>query len=85
MRDLASLFIHIIVMISRLIGPGSTRSVVADSLLVNHQLVILNRVWVRISYVVQFSHKLMQGLGTPSWTIFYFISVGDKLPRSSRL
>ncbi len=43
MRDLAILFIHLIVAITRLIGPGGTRSVVAESLIVKHQLVILNR------------------------------------------
>jgi len=43
MRDLAILFIHLIVTITRLIGPGGARSVVAESLVVKHQLVILNR------------------------------------------
>jgi hypothetical protein len=43
MRDLAILFIHILVTISRFFGPGGARSVVAESLLVKHQLLILNR------------------------------------------
>ena len=43
MRDLALLFIHLLVTISRLFGPGGARSVVAESLLVKHQLLILNR------------------------------------------
>jgi len=43
MRDLAILFIHLIVTITRLIGPGGVRSVIAESLVVKHQLVILNR------------------------------------------
>ncbi len=43
MRDLAILFIHLIVTITRLIGPGGARSVVAESLLAKHQLVILHR------------------------------------------
>lgn len=42
-RDLALLFIHLVVTVARLLGPGGTRSVVAESLLVKHQLVILNR------------------------------------------
>jgi len=42
-RDLAILFIHLIVTITRLFGPGGARSVVAESLLVKHQLLILNR------------------------------------------
>ncbi len=43
MRDLAILFIHLFAMIARLMRPGGARAVVADSLLVKHQLVILNR------------------------------------------
>ena len=42
-RDLAMLFIHLVVTVARLPGPGGTRSVVAESLLVKHQLLILNR------------------------------------------
>ena len=43
MRDLVILFIHVIVTLSRLWGPGGIRSVVAESVLVKHQLIILNR------------------------------------------
>ncbi len=43
MRDLAILFIHLIATIARLIGPGGASAVTAESLLVKHQLIILNR------------------------------------------
>ncbi len=43
MRHLAILFIHLIVTIARLLGPGGARSVVAETLLVKHQLLIINR------------------------------------------
>jgi hypothetical protein len=43
MRDLAILFIHLVVTLARLLRPGGTRAVVAESLLVKHQLVILTR------------------------------------------
>jgi len=43
MRDLAILFVHLLVTIARLMRPGGARAVVAESLLVKHQLVILNR------------------------------------------
>ncbi len=46
-RDLAILFIHLVVTLARLFGPGGARSVVAESLLVKHQLLILNRSRVR--------------------------------------
>ena len=43
MRDLALLLIHLIVTIARLFGPDGVRSIVAESLLVKHQLLVLNR------------------------------------------
>ena len=42
-RDLTLLFIHFIVTIARLFGAGGARASVAGSLLVKHQLLILNR------------------------------------------
>jgi putative transposase len=42
-RDLAVLFLHLLATVARLAGPGGARSVVAESLLVKHQLLILNR------------------------------------------
>ncbi len=43
MRDLAILFIHLLTTIARLMRPGGARAIVAESLLVKHQLVNLNR------------------------------------------
>jgi hypothetical protein len=43
MRDVLILFLHLIVTVVRLARPGGLRSVVAESLLVKHQLSILNR------------------------------------------
>ena len=42
MRDLV-LFIHFIATLARLLRPGGDRSIVAESLLLRHQLLILNR------------------------------------------
>jgi putative transposase len=42
-RDLAVLFLHLLTTVARLAGPGGARSVVAESVLVKHQLLILNR------------------------------------------
>ena len=41
MRDLAVLFIHLITTVARLAGPGGARSVVAESILVKQQLLIV--------------------------------------------
>src|SRR5437764_14347756 len=38
-----SLFIHFIAVLARLLGPGGVRSLVAESLLLKHQILILNR------------------------------------------
>ena len=43
MPDLVVLFLHLLATVARLAGPGGARSVVAESLLVKHQLLILNR------------------------------------------
>jgi putative transposase len=43
MRGVIVLFVHLIVTVARLARPGGLRSVVAESVLVKHQLLILNR------------------------------------------
>src|SRR5262244_901238 len=43
MPDFAIVFVHLIVTLARLATPGGLRSVVAESVLVRHQLLILNR------------------------------------------
>ena len=42
-RDLSILFIHLLVTVIRLSQPGGARSVIAESLLLKHQLIVLNR------------------------------------------
>ena len=37
------LVLHLLATVARLAGPGGARSVVAESVLVKHQLIILNR------------------------------------------
>ena len=43
MRDFLILFVHVIVTLARLARPDGLRSVVAESVLVRHQLLVLNR------------------------------------------
>lgn len=43
MRDLGILFVHLITTVVKLMGRGGSRAVVAESLLVKHQLLILAR------------------------------------------
>jgi hypothetical protein len=44
MRNRVVLFIHFIAILARLLGPGGVRSLVAESLLLKHQLLIVNLV-----------------------------------------
>jgi putative transposase len=43
MRDFLILLVHLLVTVSRLVRPGGLRSVLVESLLLRHQLLILNR------------------------------------------
>jgi hypothetical protein len=43
MRDLLLLAIHLLVTLTKFLGPGGARQVVAESLLLKHQLLISNR------------------------------------------
>lgn len=43
MRDLVILLAHLLMTVARLLGPGSARAVVADSLLIKQQLLLINR------------------------------------------
>ena len=43
MRDLTVLFLHLLASVARLLGPGGARSLIAESLLLKQQLLILNR------------------------------------------
>ena len=63
MRDLLVLFVHVLVTLARLAGPGGVRSVVAESVLVKHQLVILNRSRKRAPHL-RVSDRVVAGLCT---------------------
>ena len=43
MKDLLILLIHLLTTIAKLLGPGGARAVVADSLLMKQQLLVINR------------------------------------------
>jgi len=43
MKDLLLLIVHLLTFIAKLLGPGGTRAVVADNLLMKQQLLIMNR------------------------------------------
>ena len=43
MKDLIVLLIHLLTTLAKLIGPGVAKAVVADSLLMKQQLLVINR------------------------------------------
>ena len=61
MHDLVILFVHLIATLARLLGPGGVRSVVAESVLIKQQLLILNRSRQR-SPNLRSSDRLVAGL-----------------------
>jgi putative transposase len=61
MRDVIVICVHIIVTAFRIARPGGVRSVVAESVLLRHQLLILNRSRRRAPNL-QFSDRLIAGL-----------------------
>src|SRR4249920_3392859 len=61
MCDLVILFVHIVATLARLLGPGGIRSVVAESVLIKQQLLILNRSHHR-SPSLRSSDRLVAGL-----------------------
>src|ERR1035437_257636 len=61
MRNLVILFVHVLATLARLWGPGGIRSVVAESVLVKHQLLILNRSRQRAPNLLT-SDRLVAGL-----------------------
>src|SRR5204862_7531055 len=63
MRDIFTLFLHAIVTIIRLGQPGGLRSVVAESVLMRHQVLILNRGRKR-SPNLRASDRIIAGLCT---------------------
>src|ERR1700752_4789566 len=63
MRDFLILFVHLIVTLARLSRPGGLRSVVAESVLVRHQLLILSRSRKRATNL-RGSDRIISGLCT---------------------
>jgi transposase InsO family protein len=71
MRDIFTLCLHAIVVIIRLCQPGGLRSVVAESVLMRHQVLILNRGRKRMVRRILATHFCPKaGPGGPSWLSF---------------
>src|ERR1700752_5542917 len=63
MRDLLLLAIHLLVTLTKFLGPGGARQVVAESLLLKHQLLISNRSRQRAPNLTMLD-RLLLGLTT---------------------
>ena len=62
MRHLVVLFIHFLATLVRLLGPGGVRSIVAESLLLKHQLLLLNRPGQRSPHLCAWDRILAGGM-----------------------
>jgi hypothetical protein len=80
-RDLAVLFLHLVATVARLAGPGGVRSVVAESVLVKHQLLILNRSRKR-SPNLRFSDRVVAGLSFLRATTISVVSMRSRVAQS---
>jgi putative transposase len=60
-RDLAVLLLHVLATVARVAGPGGVRAVVAESLLLKQQLLILNRSRTR-SPRLEFRERVVAGI-----------------------
>lgn len=63
MKVVAILFLHLIVTVARLLGPGGARGLLAESLLLKHQLMVLNRSRQRAPNLAT-SDRLILGLAS---------------------
>src|SRR6266478_9134686 len=63
MRDIFTVFLHAIVVTIRLVQPGGLRSVVAESVLMRHQVLILNR-GRKLAPNLRSSDRIIAGLCT---------------------
>ena len=43
MKDILILLVHLLTTVAKLMGPGGARAVIADSLLMKQQLLVINR------------------------------------------
>ena len=77
MPDFLILLVHLIVTVIRLAKPGGFRSVVAESVLVRHQLLILNRGRKRAPNL-RARDRILAGL----CTLFSFPAHGFSVPLS---
>ena len=84
MRDLVILFIHLIATFARHLGPGGMRSVVAESVLVKQQLLILNRSRQR-SPNLRASDRLVAGLCTLKTRLIRLIRQASERHASDRI
>src|SRR3954449_12746883 len=63
MRDFLILLLHLVVTLARLAGPGGLRSVIAESVLVRHQVLVLSRGRKRAPNL-RTSDRILMGLCT---------------------
>ena len=59
MKDLLRLFAYLLTTLAKLLGPGGAKAIVADSLLMKQQLLIINRPQQRVSKLTPIDRILL--------------------------
>ena len=89
MKDLLVLLPHLLTTIAKLLGPGGAKAVVADSLLMKQQFLIMNRARRRARPVKIFMRlpdgniSAAQSLGTGSFPVRHLDTVSQPTPHST--
>ena len=73
MRHLVALFVHLIAILTQLLQPGGVRSLIAESLLLKRQLLIVNRSGNDLPLYPRGTVSLR--VGWRSWSVLLVFSV----------
>lgn len=65
MRTCLALCLHLVVSLAKLLGPGGTRGLLAESLLLKHQLLVINRARRKAPNLTS-AERILMGI----WSLF---------------
>jgi len=74
MKDLSVLLMHLLATLTKLMGPGGAKAIVADSLLMKQQLLVINRSRQRAPNLSALDRFLLG-----FWSLFRFIRLKHTL------
>ena len=81
MKDLLIVLAHLLTTAAKLLGPGGARAVVADSLLMKQQLLVIQRSRLGVEYA--FAATRTQSFDTGSVSAWLLVTVSRSTPYSA--